>query len=75
VLGGPLEDEVRDAFAASLRVVWIVLLALAGAGWVCVWGVKEMTLHTKKDERWGLEEGKQDGVGLADVEKVPKGEP
>ncbi|EIN06465.1 iron permease [Punctularia strigosozonata HHB-11173 SS5] len=72
----PLQDEVRDAFAKSLRVVWILLLALAGAGWVCVWGVKELTLHTKKDERWGLdtkEAGREEtDVGLNDLQSARK---
>ncbi|KAH9886044.1 iron permease [Cubamyces lactineus] len=52
----PLQREVRDAFAESFRLVWRVMLGFCGAGLLSVALQKHVPLHTKMDDRWGLEE-------------------
>jgi hypothetical protein len=52
----PLQLEVRRAFADALRVLWWIMLGFAGAGWLLVLLMRELPLHTQRDERWGLEE-------------------
>ncbi|KAI0332875.1 iron permease [Cubamyces sp. BRFM 1775] len=51
-----LQREVRDAFAESFQLVWRVMLGFCGAGLASVALQKHVPLHTKMDERWGLEE-------------------
>jgi len=55
----PLQDEVRKAFADSLRVMWKVILAFGAAGLLCGLVQKEIPLHSKKDDKFGLEEKKK----------------
>ncbi|KAJ8454776.1 hypothetical protein ONZ51_g12836 [Trametes cubensis] len=61
----PLQREVRDAFAASFRLVWRVMLGLCGVGLLSVALQDHVPLHTKMDERWGLEEETHAEVGAA----------
>ena len=49
---------MRAAFADSLRLVWRVLLAFAGAGLLSVLLQRDVALHGKMDRRWGMKEGK-----------------
>ncbi|KAH9848348.1 iron permease [Lenzites betulinus] len=69
-LAQPLQDEVRAAFAASFRRVWEVLLGFSGAGLLSVALQKSIALHSKMDDRWGMEEKK--GGAQVDAESVEK---
>ncbi|KAH9917681.1 Mfs1.1 [Epithele typhae] len=55
-LPSPLQEEVRAAFASSLQLVWRVLLAFCAAGTLSVVLQKQIALHSKMDDRWGLKE-------------------
>lgn len=52
----PLQSEVRSAFADSLKVIWYVMVGIGGVGSVCIFGMKELSLHRRTDENWGIEE-------------------
>ncbi|KIO28004.1 hypothetical protein M407DRAFT_22771 [Tulasnella calospora MUT 4182] len=59
VLEEPVKTQVKEAFASSLRIVWLVMAALAALGTVTVFGMKELRLHEVTDEDWGLKEKKE----------------
>ncbi|OBZ76995.1 putative transporter C3H1.06c [Grifola frondosa] len=59
-LKDPLKSEVRAAFADSLKVVWEVMVGIAGLGLISCVGMKGLPLHTDVDKRWALENGKSD---------------
>ncbi|KAH9929402.1 iron permease [Fomitopsis serialis] len=63
----PLRTEVREAFAASLKVIWEVLLAIAGLGFVSSLIMKALPLHAAVDESWTLQqhEGKESNASLS----------
>ncbi|KAJ8464053.1 hypothetical protein ONZ51_g9846 [Trametes cubensis] len=73
----PLQREVRDAFAASFRLVWRVMLGFCGAGLLSVALQEHVPLHTKMDERWGLEEEShaEAGTSQSGGEMCEKDEP
>ncbi|OCH88842.1 MFS general substrate transporter [Obba rivulosa] len=52
----PLKDEVRAAFAHSLRTLWIVLVAIAGLGLMASLLMKGLSLHAQRDERWAIKD-------------------
>ncbi|KAH9834520.1 iron permease [Rhodofomes roseus] len=52
----PLKTEVRTAFASSLKVVWEVLLGIAGLGLLSSLFMKGLPLHSTVDDEWGLEQ-------------------
>lgn len=54
-LDEPLRSEVREAFAASLSIVWKAMAGFAGAGLASVFLLKEIPMHTSTDGRYGLE--------------------
>jgi len=51
----PLREEVRRAFAGSLALLWEILLAFCAVGILTVAMQKEIPLHEKTDEKWGME--------------------
>ena len=51
-----LKDEIRAAFADSLRVYWRILLYVCGFGFLSCFALKGLPLHTNLDEQWGLQE-------------------
>jgi len=53
-LSEPLKGEVRAAFAASLKVLWEVMVAVAGIGFLSSLMMKELPLQKVTDEDWGL---------------------
>lgn len=59
----PLRGLVREAFAESLKVVWRVMVGVAGVGLVTSSFMKGLPLHTQIDERWGMERGEKGGEG------------
>ncbi len=52
----PFKDEVRHAFAQSTQLVWRVMLGISVAGLLSCLLMKEETLRTDMDEKWGLQE-------------------
>jgi hypothetical protein len=71
-LSPELRTEVRKAFADSLRVLWLFLLVSSCVGWISVFFMRELPLHTQRDRRFGLEDRKpqQDGEhGMKEQEK------
>ncbi|RDX42369.1 iron permease [Lentinus brumalis] len=58
-LNEPLRTEVRVAFAASMSIVWKVMLGLAGGGMLTVFFLKEIPMHTATDNTYGLQEQEQ----------------
>jgi hypothetical protein len=63
----PLKAEVQQAFADSLRVVWYVLIGIAGLGLLSVGLMKEVPMVAHKNEAYAL---KEDGTKQSDVEKA-----
>ncbi|KAF8810805.1 MFS general substrate transporter [Phlegmacium glaucopus] len=56
-LAEPLRDQVRTAFADSLDVLWKVMIAIAGVGFISSLVMKEMPLQNITDGTWGLQDG------------------
>ena len=50
----PLRTQVRVAFADSIDVIWQVMIGIAGLGLLSVFLMKEIPMHTEKDEMYGL---------------------
>ena len=50
----PLLSEVRNAFAESLKIIWQVMIGVAGLGLLSVLLMREIPMHTEKDETYGL---------------------
>lgn len=59
-LAEPLQTEVREAFASSLRVIWYVMAAMCVVGAISALGMKEIKMHEVTDEDWGMEEEKRE---------------
>jgi hypothetical protein len=51
-----LKDQVRVAFAKSLDVLWEVLIAVAGLGFLSTLMMKPLPLQEVTDESWGLKQ-------------------
>ncbi|KAL0952492.1 hypothetical protein HGRIS_006755 [Hohenbuehelia grisea] len=66
LLDEPLRSEVRQAFSDSLRVVWLVLIGIAGAGLLVSLAMNALPLHTNVDEAWKLDDP---AAGNKDAEK------
>ena len=74
-LEDPLRTDVRIAFATSMSIVWKAMLGISAGGLLTTFLLKEIQLHTAKDDRYGLEQEKTSAstlVGLTDVEKADK---
>ncbi|KAG9040809.1 hypothetical protein FS837_013065, partial [Tulasnella sp. UAMH 9824] len=54
----PTKTEVKQAFAGSLRVIWLVMAGISAAGILLVLGMKEIKMHEVTDEDWGMKEEK-----------------
>jgi hypothetical protein len=55
----------------SIRFVWYVGIAFAGLGWVSVWLEKEVTLRSRLNSKFGLEEKKNKEDGEANTNNEP----
>jgi hypothetical protein len=55
-LPGPIRDDVRAAFAESLRVVWRVFVGVAVLGLLSSTFMRGLPLHTATDARWSIQE-------------------
>lgn len=56
---------VLDAFAESLKRIWLAMTVVSGVGLVCSFMLKEIPMATVTDEQWGVKEKKK----TADAEK------
>jgi len=69
----PLQDEVRQAFVDSLRMIWIVVAGVCGLGLLSTLLMKGLPLHTVTDETWAMQKEKiseKSGGGSSDVLQV-----
>ncbi|KAI5118633.1 hypothetical protein M0805_000009 [Coniferiporia weirii] len=71
-LDEPLKRQVEDAFAESLRVFWLTLMAVACLGLISSLFMEGLPLHTAMDKDWGLNQKEQnsearDGVRSSEV--------
>jgi len=64
----PLKTEVRVAFGNSVRVIWQVLIGIAGLGLLFSLGMEQLALHSKTDDKWGLEDRDDAGQGALELE-------
>ncbi|KAG8977222.1 hypothetical protein FRC05_002222 [Tulasnella sp. 425] len=55
-LSEPLKTQVRVAFAESLRLIWFVLLGVAGAGVLSLLLMREQEMADMTDDQWGMKE-------------------
>ncbi|KZP23294.1 MFS general substrate transporter [Athelia psychrophila] len=62
----PLRQEVRVAFAESIRVIWLVLIPFGGVGLLCALGMRAMALETVTDEAWGMAHRETDKAAAED---------
>ncbi|VDC06039.1 unnamed protein product [Peniophora sp. CBMAI 1063] len=52
----PLRGEVRAAFVDSLRVMWQVMIGIAGLGMLTLLLMKEVEMRTNIDQQWALQQ-------------------
>ena len=74
-LGESLKGEVQAAFAGALDVLWEVMIAVAGVGFVTAWAMREVPMQRAADDNWGLDEkaarvGSADGGPTAELDTV-----
>jgi hypothetical protein len=50
---------VLDAFAASLKRVWLAMTVISAVGLLCSFFLKEIPMATATDEQWGVKEKKK----------------
>ncbi|KAJ3506200.1 hypothetical protein NLJ89_g7000 [Agrocybe chaxingu] len=55
-LDQPFKTQVEDAYARSLRLLWLVMLGLCAVGFLSVFAQKEIPLHTGQDSKWGMKD-------------------
>ncbi|CAA7266894.1 unnamed protein product [Cyclocybe aegerita] len=51
-----LRTQVEDAYARSLRLLWLVMLGLCAVGFLSVFAQEEIPLHTQQDSKWGMKD-------------------
>lgn len=68
----PLKGDIQDAFAGSLRVVWQVLIGVAGIGFLSSLFMAGLPLHNALDEDWTPEAKNSKGseTKVSDAEAV-----
>ncbi|EJU01313.1 iron permease [Dacryopinax primogenitus] len=64
-LAQPLQDEVRDAFSASLAMLWKITAGLCGLGLVTSLWMRQLNMTAAVDEDWGRQEKRDETVPLA----------
>ncbi|KAJ7505939.1 iron permease [Mycena galericulata] len=57
-LEGPLRKQVEDAFADSMTVIWVVMIGVAGLGFLSSLFMAEIPMSTEIDENYALRERK-----------------
>ncbi|EJF56221.1 iron permease [Dichomitus squalens LYAD-421 SS1] len=66
-----LRNEVRDAFASSLAIVWKAMVGFSAAGFLTVFLLREVTMHRTTDETYGLQEQGPLSEKPSDLEDSP----
>ncbi len=51
----PLKNDIQEAFAGSLHVVWQVLIGIAGIGFLSSLFMEGLPLHNSLDKDWTLD--------------------
>ncbi|KAI0701971.1 iron permease [Cytidiella melzeri] len=69
-LQDPLRTQVREAFAASLSLVWKVMIGISGAGLLSVLMLKEVPMNMEMNEKYGLHEEDRGSTKSGDVTAV-----
>lgn len=60
-LAEPIRTTVRNAFADSIRTIWLVLIPFGAVGLFAASFMKHVALETVTDAAWGLEHPKTKG--------------
>lgn len=68
----PLRTQVREAFADSIRIIWQVMIGIAGLGLLCSLPMKALPLHTQVDEKWGIDGGSDVASKTAPTEDLER---
>ncbi|PPQ80060.1 hypothetical protein CVT25_001489 [Psilocybe cyanescens] len=68
-LPSPLRELVEEAFATSLKKVWLTLLGMSASGLLVSFAMRSYQLHTNLDKRWGVKQEEPN----ADEESAGKG--
>ena len=55
----PLRTEVQNAFAASLKMVWLVMVGMRGAGMLSLLLMNEVPMQKETDATFGLDDRSQ----------------
>ncbi|KAG6909191.1 hypothetical protein DXG01_001705 [Tephrocybe rancida] len=63
----PLRTQVRVAFAEGLRVIWFVMIGVAGAGLLAALLMADVPMQAKMDQKWTVEEKKKKGDAEGDA--------
>ncbi|KAM5537268.1 hypothetical protein V8D89_008998 [Ganoderma adspersum] len=61
-LDEPLRTQVRNAFANSLKTVWLVMVGMSGAGVLSLLLMKEVPMQKETDATFGLDDRTQSAV-------------
>jgi hypothetical protein len=67
----PLRTQVRAAFAESIRVIWLVLVAVSAAGLLSTMLMKDVPMQGKMDEKWAVTGEKNRGTLATDDTATP----
>ncbi|KIO20949.1 hypothetical protein M407DRAFT_80977 [Tulasnella calospora MUT 4182] len=67
----PIKTEVKQAFAGSLRVIWLVMAGISAVGILPALGMKELKMHEVTDEDWGMREEKKPNEDVESPSEKP----
>lgn len=70
-LDEPLRSEVRAAFAASMAVIWRVMVGLCGVGILTLFLLREVPMVKHTDETYGFKETSATNI-VQDIEKAER---
>ncbi|SCV68369.1 BQ2448_490 [Microbotryum intermedium] len=68
-LAEPLRSQVREAFASSLRVIWLTMVFISGVGFILSLFIQDIKLTTETDERWGMSDDRSVPKAVLDEEQ------
>lgn len=54
----PLRSQVRAAFADGIRVIWFVMIGIAGVGLLATFLMADIPMQAKVDQKWSMEQDK-----------------
>ncbi|KDE09667.1 hypothetical protein MVLG_00073 [Microbotryum lychnidis-dioicae p1A1 Lamole] len=58
-LAEPIRSQVREAFASSLRVIWLVMIGISGLGLIISFFLRDIELTKEMDDKWGMSDKKE----------------